>query len=289
MFADLHLHSSFSDGTYTPEEIVAHAQRHELNAIALTDHDTVEGCTRMGLACDRGGLEFIPGTELTAELHGQELHLLGHFIDANNPRLLVALANFQTVRQNRVREMVLRLKRLNIPLDTEAVLAIANCRSPGRPHIGRALVQAGVCANLDEAFERFLKKNRPGWVPKPKIAASEAIALIHQAGGLVALAHPALNRNDGLIPGLADLGLDALECFHSKHTSAQTSHYLATASRLGLLVTGGSDCHGMNKGEPLIGSVKLGYDFLDQLKKRLQEPRVPQTELTRPPRQATNL
>jgi 3',5'-nucleoside bisphosphate phosphatase len=273
MFADLHLHSSFSDGTYTPEEVVAHAQRHNLKAVALTDHDTVEGCTRMALACDREGLEFISGTELTTELHDQELHLLGYFIDAHNPRLLVALANFQTVRQNRVREMVTRLKRMNIPLDTEAVLAIANCRSPGRPHIGRALVQAGVCSNLDEAFERFLKKNRPGWVPKAKIAASEAIALIHQAGGLAALAHPALNRNDSLIPELNELGMDALECFHSKHTPAQVTHYLAMASRLGLLVTGGSDCHGMNKGEPLIGSVKLGYDYVERLKSRINQVR----------------
>jgi hypothetical protein len=165
MFADLHLHTSFSDGTYTPEELVAHAQRHGLKAVALTDHDTVEGCTRMALACDRAGLEFVPGMELTAELHGQELHLLSYFIDTQNPRLLCELARFQTVRQNRVREMVARLNRMNIPLETEAVVAMGNCRSPGRPHIGRALVQAGVCSSLDEAFERFLKKNRPAWVP----------------------------------------------------------------------------------------------------------------------------
>src|SRR4030095_12759319 len=147
MFADLHLHTSFSDGTYTPEELVTHAQRHGLKTLALTDHDTVEGCTRMALACDQAGLEFIPGTELTTDLHGQELHLLGYFIDAQNPRLLSALAHFQTVRQNRIREMVARLNRMNIPLETESVLALANCRSPGRPHVGRALVQAGICSS----------------------------------------------------------------------------------------------------------------------------------------------
>src|SRR5687768_16289076 len=109
MFADLHLHTSFSDGTYAPEELVAHAQCHGLKALALTDHDTVEGCTRMALACDRADLEFIPGTELSTEMHVQELHLFGYFIDAQNPRLLCELANFQTVRHNRVREMVTRL------------------------------------------------------------------------------------------------------------------------------------------------------------------------------------
>src|SRR5262245_2600477 len=117
MFADLHLHTSFSDGTYTPEELVTHAQRQGLKAVALTDHDTVEGCTRMALACDRAGLEFIPGTELTTELHGQELHLLGYFIDAQNPRLLCALAHFQAVRQNRVREMVEHLHRIDIDIE----------------------------------------------------------------------------------------------------------------------------------------------------------------------------
>src|SRR5262245_1604177 len=190
MFADLHLHMTMSDGNYAPEELVTHARRYELTTLALTDHDTVEGCTRMARACDRAGLAFIPGTELTTELNGQELHLLGYFIDTQNPRLLSELAHFQTVRLNRVREMVARLNRMNIPLKTEAVLAIANCRSPGRPHVGRALVQAGVCSSLDEAFERFLKKNRPAWVPKTKIAAGDAIRLIHQAGGLAALAHP---------------------------------------------------------------------------------------------------
>lgn len=271
MFADLHLHTSFSDGTYTPEELVAHAQRHGLKALALTDHDTVEGCMRMALACDRADLEFIPGTELSTEMHGQELHLLGYFIDAQNPRLLCELAHFQTVRRNRVREMVTRLNRMNIALETEAVLAIANCRSPGRPHIARALVQAGVCSSLDEAFERFLKKNRPAWVPKAQIAAGEAIQLIHQAGGLAALAHPGLNHNDSLIPQLKELGMDALECFHSKHNPSQTTHYLAVTAQFDLLVTGGSDCHGMNKGEPLIGSVKLAHAYVERLKKRITQ------------------
>jgi len=273
MFADLHLHTSFSDGTYTPEELVAHAHHHGLTTVALTDHDTVEGCTRMALACAQAELEFITGTELTTELKGQELHLLGYFIDAQNHRLLSQLASSQTVRQNRIREMVARLNRINIPLEADAVFAIANCRSPGRPHIGRALVQAGLCSSLDEAFERFLKKDRPAWVPKAKIPAVDAVQLIHQAGGLAAMAHPGLNRNDALIPELVEAGMDGLECFYSRHAPAQTEHYLRLAAQYGLLVTGGSDCHGMNKGEPLIGSIKLAYDYVDRLKRRLTQRR----------------
>jgi 3',5'-nucleoside bisphosphate phosphatase len=269
MFADLHLHTNFSDGTYSPEEVVAHAVKHGLAAIALSDHDTVEGCARAAQACQAAGIEFITGTELTAEQHGNELHFLGYFVDTQNPMLLAEIAKFQAVRQNRIHEMVARLNRLEVPLQAETVFALANCRSPGRPHVARALVNAGLCANLDEAFERFLKKNRPAWVPKMKISALTAIELIHQAGGLAVLAHPGLNRTDDVIPGLAEAGLDGLECFHTKHTPAMAQHYLQLADRLHLLVTGGSDCHGLSKGRPLIGTVRVPYEYVAKLKSKV--------------------
>ncbi|HVM49624.1 MAG TPA: PHP domain-containing protein [Candidatus Acidoferrum sp.] len=268
MRADLHLHSSFSDGTYSPEEIVANAQRFHLKAIALTDHDSVEGCPRTAQASKEANIEFVPGTELTAEQDGNELHLLGYFIDTHNPRLLVQIAQFQAVRQNRIREMVGRLNQLKVPLAAEKVFALANCRSPGRPHVARALVQAGLCGSLDEAFERFLKKNRPAWVPKFKMGASAAIDLIHHAGGVAVLAHPGLNRSDDVIPDLVEAGLDGIECFHTKHSNATAEHYLEIADRYQLLVTGGSDCHGMSKGKPLIGSVKVPYQLVEKLRAR---------------------
>jgi len=266
MFADLHLHTNFSDGTYTPEELAERAGELGLAAIALTDHDTVEGCARMSAACAHAGLEFIPATELTAEVDGNELHLLAYFVDTQNPRLLAQMSRFQRVRQSRIQEMVARLNQLDIPLQADAVLAIANCRSPGRPHVARALVMGGFCSSMDEAFERFLKKNRPAWVPKFKISATEAIELIHQAGGLAVIAHPGLNRVDEIIPGLVRAGLDGLECFHTKHTPNTSEHYVGLAKQLGLLITGGSDCHGLNKGKPLIGTVKLPYEYVEQLK-----------------------
>ena len=268
MFADLHLHTNFSDGTYTPEELARRASELRLAAVALTDHDTVEGCERMAAACARASLEFIPATELTAEVDGTELHLLGYFVDTQNPRLLEEMSRFQRVRQNRIREMVARLNQLDIPLQAGAVFAIANCRSPGRPHVARALVMGGFCSNLDEAFERFLKKNRPAWVPKFKISALEAIELIHQADGLAVMAHPGLNRADELIPGLVRAGLDGLECFHTKHTPSVGEHYVRLAKELGLLITGGSDCHGLSKGKPLIGTVKLPYEYVEKLKSK---------------------
>ena len=268
-FADLHLHSSFSDGTYSPEELVSHAARHGLAAIALTDHDTVEGCERAGLACKAAGLEFISGTELTAEQNGNELHILGYFVDIRNSRLLSDLAEFQAVRHKRIHEMVARLNELNVPLEAEAVFALANCRSPGRPHVARALVNAGVCGSMDEAFDRFLKKNRPAWAPKMKISAQVAIDLIHRAGGLAVMAHPGLNRSDHEIPGLVKAGLDGIECFHTKHSFSTSEHYLQLAGQFHLLVTGGSDCHGLSKGKPLIGTVKLPYENVARLKARV--------------------
>jgi predicted metal-dependent phosphoesterase TrpH len=273
MFADLHLHTNFSDGTYTPEELAGRALELGFAAVALTDHDTVEGCERMAAACKQKGIEFIAATELTAELDAQELHLLGYFLDTRNPRLLMEMGQFQKVRQDRIRKMVTRLNELNVPLKADAVFAIANCRSPGRPHVGRALVMGGFCDTLDEAFERFLKKNRPAWVPKFKISALEAIELIHQAGGLAVMAHPGLNRSDQIIPQLIEAGLDGLECFHTKHSPSVSEHYLRLAADHHLLVTGGSDCHGLSKGKPLIGSVKLPYHYVEHLQVRMKQRR----------------
>jgi predicted metal-dependent phosphoesterase TrpH len=273
MFADLHLHTVFSDGTYTPEEMVFQASKRGFAALALTDHDTVEGCHRAGIAAGAAGIEFIPGTELTAEQDRDELHILGYFLDTKNPRLLTETAKFQDVRQNRIREIVTRLNQVHVPITTDAVFALANCRSPGRPHVARALVKAGLCGSLDEAFERFLKKNRPAWVPKFKMSAADAIDLIHHAGGVAVMAHPGLSHCDEVIPSMVEAGLDGIECFHTKHSTAIAEHYLEIADQYNLLVTGGSDCHGMSKGKPLIGTIKLPYQHVEKLRAKVAERR----------------
>jgi 3',5'-nucleoside bisphosphate phosphatase len=271
MFADLHLHTCFSDGTFTPEELAARGKQQGLAAMSLTDHDTVEGCARMAAACASEGVEFITGTELTAEFDGIEVHLLGYCVDMANKKLLSEVGRFQAVRQNRIHEMVARLNERNVPLKAEAVFKIASCRSPGRPHVARALVQAGLCGSLDEAFERFLKVGRPAWVPKCKISAREGIALIQQAGGVAVMAHPGLNKTDSIIPEIVNAGLDGIECFHTKHTPTASKHYLDIAAKHHLLITGGSDCHGMNKGKPLVGTVKLPYEHVTKLKEKSAE------------------
>lgn len=270
-FADLHLHTQFSDGTFTPEELAGHGARLGFAALALTDHDTVEGCARMEAACAAAGIEFIPGAELTAEHNDTELHVLGYFLDTHNQKLLAEIAKFQAVRQNRIREMVALINEQGVPLEVDSVFALANCKSPGRPHVARAMVKAGLVSHLDEAFERFLKKNRPAWVPKKKVSALEAIDLIHQAGGLAVMAHPGLNRTDEVIPAMVDAGLDGIECFHTKHSTAASERYLEIAEKFNLLITGGSDCHGFSKGKPLIGGIKLPYEHVEKLKSKRVE------------------
>jgi len=268
-FADLHLHTFFSDGTFTPEELVERAHAIGFAAIALTDHDTVEGCARAAAACARADIEFISGTELTAEHADTEVHILAYFVNTQNQALLTRIAGFQSVRQSRIREMVAALNKLGIPLKAESVFELANCKSPGRPHVARALVKEKLIGNLDEAFERYLKKGRPAWIPKTKMSALESVELIHQAGGLAVMAHPGLNRTDEVIPGLVDAGLDGIECFHTKHPRATAEHYLQIARQYGLLVTGGSDCHGLSKGRPLIGTVRLPFHYLEKLKTKV--------------------
>jgi 3',5'-nucleoside bisphosphate phosphatase len=265
-FADLHLHTSFSDGTWTPEELVLQGQKSGLSCIAVTDHDTVEGCARAAAACEAVKMEFIPGAELTAEHDDTELHVLGYFLDTHNEKLLAEIAKFQAVRQDRIYQMVARVNELGVPLKAESVFELANCKSPGRPHVARAMVKDGYVKSLDEAFERFLKKGRPAWVPKSKISAMEAIELVHQAGGLAVMAHPGLNRTDNVIPALVAAGLDGIECFHTKHSTAMSERYLEMTDKYNLLVTGGSDCHGFSKGKPLIGTVKLPYEHIQKMK-----------------------
>jgi len=271
MFADLHLHTFFSDGTFTPEELVERASKLGFAAIALTDHDTVEGCGRAAAACAAANTEFISGTELTAEHADTEVHILAYFVDTQNQALLTRIAGFQSVRQSRIREMVAALNKLGIPLKAESVFALANCKSPGRPHVARAMVKEKLIGNLDEAFERYLKKGRPAWVPKTKMSALEGVELIHQAGGLAVMAHPGLNRTDEIIPDLVTAGLDGIECFHTKHSTAMSERYLEIAEKYNLLVTGGSDCHGFSKNKPLIGTIRLPSEYIQKLRGKHDE------------------
>ena len=269
---DLHLHTYYSDGTFTPEQVAKAAKEMKLAAISLTDHDTIEGCDRLAKACDERNIEFIPGTELSVDIEGNEMHLLGYFLDTQNERLITETTKYQQNRTNRVHGLVDQLNELGIALDADAVFDLAKCKAPGRPHVARALVKHGFCGSVDEAFSRFLRRGATAWVPKTNVDYREGIELIHQAGGLAVMAHPGLNKIDHLIPDLVKAGLDGLECWHTRHPKSTAKRYREMAERYGLIITGGSDCHGAGRGHPLIGTVRVPYEILEKMKSRLPAP-----------------
>ena len=269
---DLHLHTYYSDGTFTPEQVAKAAEEMKLAAISLTDHDTIEGCDRLAKACDERNIEFIPGTELSVDIEGNEMHLLGYFLDTQNERLITETTKYQQNRTNRVHGLVDQLNELGIELDADDVFDLAKCKAPGRPHVARALVKHGFCGSVDEAFSRFLRRGATAWVPKTNVDYREGIELIHQAGGLAVMAHPGLNKIDHLIPDLVKAGLDGLECWHTRHPKSTAKRYRQMAERYGLIITGGSDCHGAGRGHPLIGTVRVPYEILEKMKSRLPAP-----------------
>lgn len=284
--ADLHAHTRYSDGAFTPTELVREARRCGLAAVAVTDHDTLDGVGEARQAGAALGVEVITGVEITARVAEQEIHLLGYFFDEawRTSTLLVALRHAQQVREARARQFVARLNALGVPVTMEDVVAAVvpagiapvsasrrdggrHTGSIGRPHVAEALVRRGVVKNVEEAFERFLKAGKPAFVERYRMAAAEAIGHVRRAGGAAVLAHPGLNRVDDRLYELRDQGLAGLEVWHSKHTRAQTEQYREWAGRLGLIATGGSDCHGPVRGGPLLGTVPVGYEVVEALRK----------------------
>jgi predicted metal-dependent phosphoesterase TrpH len=242
---DLQLHTTASDGTLSPSELVSRARAAHLSIIAITDHDTTAGSRAARDAARASDLELIPGIEISSVADGRDVHMLGYFIDPDAPPLTAFLEAQRRERLRRVSEMGERLAALGCPIDVAPILAAAGCgRSVGRPQVAEALVRAGHVASRDEAFSRFLEFGAPGFVPRRGASPVDVIRIVHEAGGVVSLAHPGLTRRDDIIPALADAGLDALEARHSDHDEATEAKYRAMAAALGLITTAGSDYHG---------------------------------------------
>jgi predicted metal-dependent phosphoesterase TrpH len=269
-FVDLHLHTRYSDGSWTPDDLCHAAAQLKLAAIAVTDHDTLDGVPEMLVAGQKHGIEVLAGVEVTCRIDTREIHLLGYLPDDawQNRELQVVLDHSKRVREKRIGEMVARINELGIDLTTADVFAGSDCGTIGRPHVATALVKRGVVKNNDEAFERFLKRGKPGFVDRYRMSAAEAIALIKRAGGVSVLAHPALNRVDEEIPNLVQQGLDGLEIWHSRHSDSQVAHYRKIAERFELLMSGGSDCHGTVRGKAILGSVPVPYECLTAIRNR---------------------
>ncbi|MFH1269865.1 MAG: PHP domain-containing protein [Candidatus Omnitrophota bacterium] len=265
-FADLHLHTVFSDGTYTPEELISESLGSGLSAIAIADHDTVsaiEPAIKTGQARD---IEVLAGIELTAEDDGHEVHLLGYLFDYKNKDLIKRLEILQEYRIERIHKIADRLREMGASLKAESVFDIAGGGTVGRLHVARAMVNAGLVTSTAEAFRKYIGDKCPAYVGGFRLPPIEAIALIRGAGGIPVLAHPYTLNSEELIPKFVDYGLMGLEVYYPEHSRAMVNSYLGLAEKYNLLITGGSDCHGNAKPEVKIGSVKIPYELVDKLK-----------------------
>jgi predicted metal-dependent phosphoesterase TrpH len=241
---DLHLHTTASDGTDSPAELVRVCRDAGITTMAVTDHDTTAAIPEAAREAERAGIEFVPGIEITAAWEGSDVHILGYFIDRASPILVAFLEAQIEDRIRRARAVGDRLVALGASIDMDALIARAVGRPVLRPHIAQALVSAGHAVDEQGAFDRFVGEGRPAYVARRGAKPQEVVGIIRQAGGISSMAHPGVTRQDGLIPGLADAGLDALEAYHTDHAGDETARYLAMARHLGLAVSGGSDFHG---------------------------------------------
>jgi predicted metal-dependent phosphoesterase TrpH len=267
---DLHAHTTASDGALTPPRLVALAVARGLRVLGVTDHDTVAGVEEAGGAAAGTGLRVIPGVELSAHVEAGEVHVLGYFVAPRSPVLLDALARLRAARGDRARQMVAQLARAGAPVTYEQVLAIAGDGAIGRPHVARALVQAGHAATIDDAFERYLVRGRPGYVERYRLSPAEAAQLVRSAGGAPVLAHPHTVADlPALLPELVAAGLAGLECYYGDYDEPTTRDLLAEAARYGLVPTGGTDFHGLGTSHGRdLGATPVPYECVAQLEAR---------------------
>lgn len=283
--ADLHVHTTASDGLLSPEEVVTLCERRDVAVVAIADHDTVAGIRQLFSEC-RGqscparrdlswnssfysrGVEIIPAVEVNAELDEKEVHILGYFVPVDpGSEFAMLLDTIRRSRMDRVRAMVLRLEELGFPVELERVLSFAKGESIGRPHVGQAMVERGYVSSVKEAFEKYLGVGKPAYVPRAHLAPVQAVKSIVHAGGVAVWAHPGTAGCDYLLKELVENGLDGLECLHPEHSPEDTRRYATLAREHGLIATGGSDFHGPGSGEGgELGEWVVDYSVVTLLK-----------------------
>ncbi len=249
MIYDLHIHTSASDGIFSPSEVICQAYEIGLAGLAITDHDTVDGLGEARSFIQKEGLnlEFIPGIEMNTELNGREIHILGYFIDYSNSSLLYRLREIKKARFTRAHKMVGRLSDMGIKVELKQVEEIAQGDIIARPHIAQALVDNNYAATVEEAFDKYIGKGRPAYVNRYKFLPAEAIELVKTAGGISVLAHPGLIGDDNMIDNIVRLGIEGIEVFYPEHDTGQIAEYSRICREKKLLLTGGSDFHGYDR------------------------------------------
>jgi len=266
MYADLHIHTAYSDGSFLPATIIRHAVKNNLKIISITDHDSVDGITASIDEGEKNGVEVIPGIEISTAVDTGEIHILGYFIDYTDEYFLKNLKRIQEARVKRMSVMIDKLREQMIDIDFDELIGYASSSSICRLHLAHFLRRKGVVGTVYEAFDRYIGSGKPAYEKMNALTPEEGIGLISDAGGIPVLAHPALTRKDDLIDAMIYAGLRGLEVYHSGHSEEDTNRYFHIAKDKGLLITGGSDCHGEKKLNILIGRVKLPIHFVDRLK-----------------------
>ncbi len=265
--ADLHIHTTFSDGTYQPEEAVEAAISAGVSAIAVTDHDITEGIERALKAGARYGIEVIPGIELSCEYNGTEIHMLGFYINWENNWFQGKLKVFQRARERRAIHILNKLKKIGVDIDEQMLFSYAGEGSISRIHFARCLVNSGIVSDTQEAFRKYLEQGRPAFVKKLRVTPDEAISMIQRVGGLPVVAHPVYGGgHKSFLRKLKKQGLCGIEAYHPGQDARQSGKLAGFASDLGLLVTGGSDSHGSRPDENPIGSIDVDYNSVEKLK-----------------------
>jgi predicted metal-dependent phosphoesterase TrpH len=249
MSVDLHSHTTASDGTLSPRELVRLAARRGVRVLAVTDHDSTEGLAEaVAEAALHPPLTIVPGLEINCDVEGGEIHVLGYFVDIEAPWFQEFLRAQRAERVARVHRIAARLAELGMPIDPAEVFAIVKEGSPGRPHVAQVMVDHGYVKTVREAFDKYLRTGGPANVPRKRLTPMEAVRVIRKAHGVPVLAHPGLGARDEMIPELVQAGLMGIEVYYSEHTPEQTRHYAQMCADLGLVATGGSDYHGPQSG-----------------------------------------
>lgn len=267
-YIDLHMHTNHSDGTLSPLELLALVRNSGITAFSITDHDTIEGYFGIRELLKNTDPELVPGVELSVSVESDDVHMLAYLFDPDHEEFNQALMDFQQKRFLRGQMMVERLQGLGVDIPFESVEEVAGDSVIGRPHIAETLQRRGAVRSYQEAFDKYIRKDAPAYVPKAFFEPSEAIRLVHRAGGIAVMAHPIVDDMLRHLHMLVEMGLDGVEVWHSKHSPSDVERLTKLAKKYNLLSSGGSDFHGREGRYGQIGSQRVQADVLDQMKQR---------------------